>query len=96
MMREKQFMDEFSWNVLDLEYYWGHVKFASGCGTIHLHILGIVKNKAYLNDFHKAKGEKRRVKILQKCTEDYLNLTADVQVDEIHSKDHNRDTSTMK
>ena len=51
MMRAKIFLDTYSRDVLDLKYYWGRVKFASGRGQIHMHILGITKNKAYLHEF---------------------------------------------
>ena len=51
MMRAQNFMDDFARKVLESEYYWGQVEFVSGRGAIHLHILGIAKNKAYLHDF---------------------------------------------
>ena len=38
-------MDIFAQEVLNLEYYWGRVEFESGHGAVHLHILGIAKNK---------------------------------------------------
>ena len=60
MHRAKRFMDVFARETLDLEYYWGRVEFAPGRGAIHLHILGIAKDKAYLEDFYQARGEKRK------------------------------------
>jgi len=42
-------------DALGIEHYWGRVKFAPGRGQIHLYMLGIAKDKAYLNDFYEAK-----------------------------------------
>ena len=49
MKRAEHFMDEYAQNALELEYYWGRVEFTPGRGAIHLHILGIARNKAYLH-----------------------------------------------
>lgn len=86
MMRAKQFMDEFARDALDLEYYWGRVEFASGRGAIHLHILGIGKNKAYLNDFYRAKSEHAKTMVLQRYAEGKLGMTANIAFDKNHSK----------
>ena len=61
MHRAKTFMDIFAQEVLNLEYYWGRVEFASGRGAIHLHILGIAKNKGYLPQFYCAKTEDEKI-----------------------------------
>ncbi len=42
-------------DIFGIEHYWGWVEFAPERGQIHLHMLGIAKNKAYLNDFYKSK-----------------------------------------
>ena len=42
--------------AIRIEHYRGRVEFAPGQGQIHLHMLGIAKNKAYLKDFYKAKS----------------------------------------
>ena len=86
MMRAKRFMDEFARDALDLEYYWGRVEFASGRGAIHLHILGIGKDKAYLNDFYRAKTEQAKTRVLQKYAEEKLGMTANVEFDPNHKK----------
>ena len=65
MTRAEHFMDRFAREAFDLKYYWGRVEFAPGRGAIHLHILGIAKNKAYLQDFHNTKGEKKKTEVLQ-------------------------------
>ena len=86
MKRAKIFMDTFAKDALDLEYYWGRVEFASGRGQIHLHILGIAKNKAYLHDFYNAKSEDDKVDVLAKYASEKLGMTADVCVDESHNR----------
>ena len=86
MMRAKQFMDEFARDALDLEYYWSRVEFASGRGAIHLHILGIGKNKAYLNDFYRAKLERAKMMVLQRYAKEKLGMTANIAFDKNHSK----------
>ena len=40
--------------ALQIEHYWGRVEFAPGRGAIHLHIVAIAKNKAYLQEFYNA------------------------------------------
>ena len=86
MKRAKIFMDEFARNVLELEYYWGRVEFASGRGQIHLHILGIAKDKAYLNDFHRANTEEDKINVIKSYAENILDMTADVEIDQGHQK----------
>ncbi len=86
MRRAKTFMDGFAREVMDLEYYWGRVEFASGRGQIHLHILGIAKNKAYLSDFYKAKSEADKIRVMQDYAEEHLGMTANMELDESHEK----------
>ena len=94
MVRAKRFMDTYARDVMNLEYYWGRVEFASGRGAIHLHLLGIAKDKAYLHDFYRAKTEKQKVKVLQEYAEKYLEMTADSPIDEEHNKYAHNDTSS--
>ena len=86
MHRAKVFMDGFAREVMDLEYYWGRVEFASGRGQIHLHILGIAKNKAYLLDFYKAETEEDKILVMQNYAEEHLGLTANIELDDKHQK----------
>ena len=60
MKPAKLFMDTDACNVLGIEHYWGRVEFSSGRGQIHIRLLGITKNKAYLPAFYAAKTEKRQ------------------------------------
>ena len=94
MKRAKNFLDEFARETIELEYYWGRIEFAPGRGAIHLHLLGIARNKAYLNDFYKAKSEKDKVQVLQEYAEDYLGLTADVAIDSSHSRFSSEDKAS--
>lgn len=96
MRRAKIFMDDFAKKVMGLEYYWGRVEFTSGRGQIHLHILGIAKGKAYLNDFYRAETEEKKIQVVKDYAEKMLDMTADVEVDEDHSKlnDFNVTTSS--
>ena len=55
MKRARSFMNTVLKDALGIEHYWGRVEFAPVRGQIHLHMLGIAKDKAYLNDFYKAK-----------------------------------------
>jgi hypothetical protein len=86
MKRAKTFMDGYARDVLDIEYYWGRVEFASGRGQIHLHILCIAKDRAYLDDFYRAESEEEKVKIVQDYAERMLDMTADVKLDETRAK----------
>ena len=79
-------MDIFAREVLNLEYYWGRVEFATGCGAIHLHILGIAKNKAYLPRFYCAETEDEKIKVLEDYANEFLGMTADVKIDNDHFK----------
>jgi hypothetical protein len=86
MKRANEFMDGYARDVLGIEYYWGRVEFAAGRGQIHLHILGIAKNKAYLHDFYRAETEQDKTDVMEKYATRMLDLTADTQVDENHDK----------
>ncbi len=37
--------------ALGIEHYWGRVEFAPGRGAIHLYIVAIANDMAYLQDF---------------------------------------------
>ena len=86
MKRAKTFLDGYAREVLNIEYYWGRVEFASGRGQIHLHILCIAKDRAYLDDFYRADSEEEKIKIVQDYAEGILDMTADVKFDESRAK----------
>ncbi len=49
--RAKSFMATVIKTALGIEHYWGRVEFAPGRGVIHLHIVAIANDMAYLQDF---------------------------------------------
>ena len=51
-----------------IEHYWGRVELAPGRGEIHLHIIAIGRDKAYLEDFHKATTTEKKAKVIEKKT----------------------------
>ncbi len=60
MRRAKSFMSTVVKTALGIEHYWGHVDFVPGCGAIHLHIIAIAKDMAYLQDVYHAKNCRRQ------------------------------------
>ena len=66
---------------MGIEHYWGRVEFAPGRGQIHLHILAMSKDKAYLEKYYKAKTEEEKVVAVSEYAENVLDMTADVDVD---------------
>jgi hypothetical protein len=58
--RAKSFMSTVVKTALGIEHYWGWVEFAPGCGAIHLHIVTIAKDMAYLQDFIMQQLQKTR------------------------------------
>ena len=67
-------------DILGNKYYWGRVEFAVGRGQIHLHILGIAKNKAYLNESCRAETEQEKRYVVEKYAQRMLDLTAEIEV----------------
>ena len=47
--------------ITEVNAYSVRVEFSAGRGQIHLHILSITKNKAYLRDFYIAKTEQEKM-----------------------------------
>ncbi len=45
------FMKTVMKNALQIEHYWGRVEFAPGRGAIHLNVVAIANDRAYLQDF---------------------------------------------
>jgi len=86
MKRANKFMDGYARDVIGVEYYWRRVEFAVGRGQIHLHILGIEKNKAYLHDFYGAETEQEKNNVMDKYSTRTLDLTAVTKVDKNHNK----------
>ena len=60
MKRAHCFIKEVMKEAHGIDYYWGRIEFAPGRGQIHMHMLGIGKDRAYLNDFTRRKQWKIR------------------------------------
>ncbi len=74
------FMKTVTKKALQIDHYWGHVEFAPGRGAIHLHIVAIAKNKAYLQEFYNASLLHQKAEALNNYAIDHLDMTADVKV----------------
>ena len=77
MIQAKTFMSGVVKKCLGIEHYWGRVEFASGRGAIHLYMLGIAKDRAYLYDF--TRQAQWRTKQLSSISTQEIILTAKIQ-----------------
>jgi hypothetical protein len=66
--------------ALGIEHYWGYVEFAPGRGAIHIHIVAIAKDIAYLQDFYHAKTAENKAAVVDKHAREHLDMTADVNI----------------
>ncbi len=66
MKRAKSFMATVVKTALGIEHYWGCVEFAPGRGAIHIHIVAITKDMAYLQDFYHAKTAEDKAAVVNK------------------------------
>ena len=80
MKRANSFMKTVMKNALQLEHYWGRVEFAPGRGAIHLHVVAIANDKAYLQDFYKATTLEEKARVLNDYAIKHLDMTADTNV----------------
>ena len=62
------------------DHYWGCVEFAPGRGAIHLHIVAIAKDRAYLQDFYRATTLEDKAEVLNSYAIKHLDMTADAKV----------------
>jgi len=67
-------------NSLQIEHYWGRVEFSPDRRAIHLHVVAIAKNRAYLQDFYKATTLERKAKVVNNYAIKHLDMTADTKV----------------
>jgi hypothetical protein len=66
MRRAKSFMATVIKTALRIEHDWGRVELAPGCGAIHLHIVAIANDMAYLQDFFHAKTTEDKAAVVNK------------------------------
>jgi hypothetical protein len=82
MKHANSFMKTVMKKALQIERYWSRVEFAPGKGAIHLHIVAIAKNKAYLQDFYNASSLHQKAEVLNNSAIHHLYITADVKVND--------------
>lgn len=80
MKRARHFMDTVMKGALGIDHYWGRVEFAPGRGQIHLHMLCIAKDRAYLDAFYDAKSMEDKAKVLDDYARTHFDMTADVDI----------------
>ena len=73
-------MKEVTKEALDIYHYWGRVEVAPGRGQIHLHMLGILKDRVYLEKLYRTITIKVKVSMVDKCAREQLDTTADVYI----------------
>ncbi len=66
--------------ALGIEQYWGRVEFAPGCGAIHLHIVAIAKDLAYLQYFYRTTTAEDKASVVDKYAQEHLDMTANVYI----------------
>ena len=64
MKRLHQFMTTLAKKALEIKYYWAKEEFTPERGQIHLHLLGMGKNKTCLVDYYRAKTAKEKTKMI--------------------------------
>jgi hypothetical protein len=92
MKRAHSFIKTVMKKSLGIEHYWGRVEFAPGRGAIHLHIVGIANDKAYLREFYLAKTLNDKAQVLDRYAKLHLDMTADTKVND--NRDHRPDYLT--
>jgi hypothetical protein len=80
MKRVNSFMKTVLKNALQIDHYWGRVEFAPGRGAIHLHVVAIAKDRAYLQDYFKASTLEEKANMLDNYATKYLDMTANAKV----------------
>ncbi len=93
MKRANLFMKRVMKKALQIEHYWGCVEFAPGRGAIHLHIVAIAKNKAYLQEFYNASSLHQKAEVLNNYAINHLDMMADVKVND--DQDYRQDYLTL-
>ena len=66
MKRAKSLMATVIKKALGIDHYWGRVEFAPGRGAIHLHMICIARDKAYLWAFYQARTSEEKAEVLDK------------------------------
>ena len=80
MKRLQYFMGTVVKDSFDIEHYWGRVEFIPRRGQIHVHMLGIAKDMAYLKDFYMVQTMEDKGVVINKYARETLDLYADVDI----------------
>ena len=80
MKQARCFMKEVMKEALRIDHYWGRVEFSPGHGQIHIHMLGIGKDRAYLNNFYKAKTMEDKAAVVDNYSRENLDMTSDIGI----------------
>ena len=80
MKRVNKYMQTVVKEALGIEHYWGRIEFAPGRGQIHLHMLGIAKDRAYLDAFYHAKTNEDKAEVMDDYARTHLDMTANVDI----------------
>jgi hypothetical protein len=80
MKKAKSCMGTVVKKALGIKHYWGRVEFARGRGAIHLHIIGIARDKAYLWNFYHASTNEEKADVLDKYVREIFDMTADINI----------------
>ncbi len=82
MKRVNLFMKTVMKNALQIDHYWGRVEFAPGRGAIHLNLVAVAKDRAYLQDFYRATSLEKKAEVLNNYTIKHLDMTADAKAND--------------
>ena len=66
--------------AMGIEHYWGRVEFAPGRGQIHLQIITLSNDRAYLDNFYMAKTLNAKAAVVDKYAREVLDMTADIDI----------------
>ena len=94
--RSRTLMDTVLKDALGIKYYWGRVEFAPGRGQIHLHILSISNDHAYLKEYHKATTKEGKAAAVSNYMEDKFSYTANTFIANENKSHPDADKSPLR
>ena len=94
--RAKNFLENVLGPAFGIVHYWSRVEFAPGRGQIHLHILGISNDHAYLKEYHNAKTPEQKGNAVSSYMQRTFRYTADLKLYNDMKKGPDPNTSPLK
>jgi hypothetical protein len=82
MKRAKSFMATIVKKALGINHYWGRVECARGRWAIHLHMICIARDKAYLLAVYQARTVEEKAEVLDQYAREILDMMVDVNVND--------------